>query len=148
MTGILSPTIPLVGTAAEPCGTSSLVGRVFLVGVGYDPRVLAMRANDYPSGHPWMGAFASKAASLNERIGRRFLGRSFVLAKSAFGLAWIGGDDIGGCSTGGDAWWNLDVKALAPGDAACDVLKLMDFVFGQLGHRKDDGEPRALDCAR
>jgi hypothetical protein len=107
-----------------------------------------MRANNYPFGHPWMGAFASEAASLNERIGRRFLGRSFVLAKSAFGLAWIGGDDIGGCSTGGDAWWNLDVKVLAAGDAECDVLKLMDFVFGQLGRRKDDGEPCALYCAR
>ena len=95
-----------------------------------------------------MGAFASEAASLNEGSGKRFLGRSFVLAKSAFGLAWIGGDGIGGLCTGGDAWWNLDVKALAAGDAACNVLKLMDFVFGQLGRRKDDGELCVLDCTR
>jgi hypothetical protein len=148
LSGFLSPTVPLAGTAAEPCGTSGLVISVFLVGVGYDPWVLAMRANDFPSGHPWMGAFASKAACLNEGNGSRFLCRSFILAKSAFGLAWIGGNGIGGWSTGGDAWWNLDVKALAAGDAACDVLKLMDFVFGQLGPRKDDGELRALDCAQ
>ena len=133
--------------AAELRCTSGLVGSVFLLGVGYDTRVLAMRANDFPSSHPWMGAFASKAASLNEGNGRAFLGRSFVLAKGVFGLAWIGGDDKGGCSTDGDAWWNLDVKALAAGDAACDVLKLMDIVFGQLGRRKNDGELCALGCA-
>ena len=95
-----------------------------------------------------MGAFASEAASLNEGNGQVFLGRSFVLAKGVFSLAWIGGDDKGGCSTSWDAWWNLDVKALAAGDAVCDVLKLMDFIFGQLGCRKDDGELRALGCAR
>ena len=127
---------------------SGLVGSVFLLGVGYDTRVRAMRANDFPSSHPWMGAFASKAARLNEGNGRAFFGRSFVLAKGAFGLAWIGGDDKGGCSTGRDACWSLDVKALAAGDAVCNVLKLMDFVFGQLGCRKDDGELRTLGCAR
>ena len=95
-----------------------------------------------------MWAFASKAASLNEGSGWMFLDRSFVLAKGAFGLAWIGREDKGGCSTGGDAWWNLDVKTLAAGDTACDVLKLMDFLFGQLDRRKDDGELRVLGCAQ
>ncbi len=95
-----------------------------------------------------MGAFASEAASVNVGIGGRFLGRSLVLDKSAFGLAWIGGDDIGRCLNGGDACWNLDVKALAAVDAACDVLKVMDFVFCQLGRRKDDGELRALESAQ
>ena len=128
--GLLSPTSPLVGTAAEPRGTSSFVGSVFLVGVGDDLQVRAIRANDFSSGHPWVGAIASKTASFNEGISRRFLRRSFVLAKSVLGLAWISGDDIGGCSPGGHAWWNLDVKSLAAGDAACDVLKLMDFVLG------------------
>jgi hypothetical protein len=48
---------------------------------------------------------------------------------------------------GGDACWNLDVKALAAGDASGDVLKLMDFILGQLGCRKDDGELCVLDSA-
>ncbi len=106
-----------------------------------------MRANDFPSGHPWIGAFASEAASVNVGIGGRFLGRSLVIDKSVFGLAWIGGDDIGRCLNGGDACWNVDVKALAAVVTACDVLKLMDFIFGQLGRHKDDGELRALDGA-
>ena len=124
----------------EPFGTSSLVGGIFLVSIGLGPWVVAMRAKNFPSSHPWMGAFASEAASLTVGIFGRFLGRSLKLDKSAFGLAWIGGDDKGRCRNGGDAWWNLDVKALAALDATCDVLKLMDFVFGQLGCRKDDGE--------
>ncbi len=48
---------------------------------------------------------------------------------------------------GGDACWNLDVKALAAGDTWGNVLKLMDFVLGQLGRRKDDGELCVLDSA-
>ena len=103
MSWFLLPTIPLVGAAAELCGTLGLVGSISLLGIGYDTLVCAMRANNFPSSHSWMGAFASEAARLNEGNGRAFLGRSFVLAKGAFGLAWIGGDNKGGCSTGGDA---------------------------------------------
>jgi hypothetical protein len=38
-------------------------------------------------------------------------------------------------------------KSLAAVHAAGDILKLVDFVLGQLGRRKDDGEFRALDRA-
>ncbi len=48
---------------------------------------------------------------------------------------------------GGDPCWNLDVKALAASDTLGDVLKLMDFILGQLGRRKDDGELCTLDSA-
>jgi hypothetical protein len=48
---------------------------------------------------------------------------------------------------GGDACWNLDVKVLAASDTSGNVLKLMDFILGQLGRCKDDGELRALDSA-
>jgi hypothetical protein len=48
---------------------------------------------------------------------------------------------------GGDACWNLDVKALATNDASGNVLKLIDFVIGQLDPCKDDGELCVLDSA-
>ncbi len=94
-----------------------------------------------------MGAFASKAAGLNVGIFGRFFTRSLILDESAFGLARIGWNDVGRCRTGGNAGWDLDVESLAAVHAAGDVLKLVDFVFGQLGRRKDDGEFRALDRA-
>ena len=94
-----------------------------------------------------MGAVASKAASLNVKIFGRFFTRSLILDESAFGLARVGcGNDEGRCRTG-NAGWDLDVESLAAVHAAGDVLKLVDFVLGQLGRRKDDGEFRVLDRA-
>jgi len=94
-----------------------------------------------------MGTFASKAAGWNEGIFGRIFTGSLILDKSAFGLTQIGGNDVGRCRTGGNAEWDLNVESLAAVHAAGDVLKLVDFVFGQLGRRKDDGEFRALDRA-
>ena len=81
-----------------------------------------------------MGTFASKAAGWNEGIFGRFFTGSLILDKSAFGLT-------------GNAEWDLDVESLAAVHTAGDVLKLVDFVFGQLGCRKNDGEFRAFDRA-
>ena len=95
-----------------------------------------------------MGAFASEAAGLNVgSFGRFVTGRSLILDESAFGLARVSWNDDGRCPTGGNAGWDLDVESLASVHAAGDVLKLVDFVLGQLGRRKDDREFRALDRA-
>ena len=95
-----------------------------------------------------MGAFASEAAGLNVgNFGSFVTSRNFILDESAFGLARVSWNDEGRCRTGGNAGWDLDVESLAAGHAAGDVLKLVDFVLGQLGRRKDDREFRALSRA-
>ncbi len=95
-----------------------------------------------------MGAFASEAAGLNVgNFGSFVTSMSLILDESALGLAWVSWNDEGRCPTGGNAGWDLDVESLAAVHAAGNVLKLVDFVLGQLGHHKDDREFRALGRA-